>query len=60
VNNKDVYMCFEKFLLSSIGTVTQMWRNGTISTFNKQLTYSNLNNSHNYKKEKNRPIIYKY
>ena len=29
-----------------------MWRNGIISTFNKQLTYSNLNNLHNYKKEK--------
>ena len=53
-------MCFENCLLSSIGTVTQMWRNGIISTFNKQLTYSNLNNLHNYKKEKNRPIIYKY
>jgi hypothetical protein len=53
-------MCFEKYLLSPIGTVTQMWRNGIISTFNKQLTYSNLNNLHNYKKEKNRPIIYKY
>lgn len=34
-----------------------MWRNGTISTFNKQLTYSNLNNSHNYKKEKIDPLF---
>ena len=53
-------MCFLNFLLSSIGTVTEMWRNERTSIFNKQLIYRHLNISHNYKKEKNRPIIYKY
>ncbi len=36
-------MCFKNYLLSSIGTVTEMWRNEIIATFNKYLIYNYLN-----------------